>query len=104
MFWICVLAAKIAFDWFAVMQTMKDSVLALFYEANWQGTTTEVVPNPLGPEFPPVEETVPTGYDLDIILCIARVIPGFIVVMNDMQIFYYAVSYTHLTLPTILLV
>lgn len=71
---------------------MKDSVLALFYEANWQGTTTEVVPNPLGPEFPPVEETVPTGYDLDIILCIARVIPGFIVVMNDMQIFYYVIG------------
>ena len=77
-FWILVLAAKIAFDWFAVMYTMKDAVIALFNYGSWMGYNRETGED--------------TGYDLDIILCIGRVIPGFIVIMNDMQIFYYIVG------------
>ena len=77
-FWILVIACKVVFDWFAVMYTMKDSVIALFNYGSWMG----------------YDETTgkDTGFDLDIILCIGRVIPGFIVVMNDMQIFYYIVG------------
>ena len=77
-FWITVIACKVVFDWYAVMYTMKDSVIALFNYGSWLG----------------YDETTgqDTGFDLDIILCIGRVIPGFIVVMNDMQIFYYIVG------------
>lgn len=77
-FWILVIACKVVFDWYAVMYTMKDSVIALFNYGSWLG----------------YDETTgqETGFDLDIILCIGRVIPGFIVVMNDMQIFYYIIG------------
>lgn len=82
-----VIGAKCTFDWFAVMQTMKLSVIAL-KSANWLGTvgwTQE--PNP-DPTLPPIWVPDSTGFDLDIILCIARVMPGFLVIMNDMQVFY----------------
>ena len=78
LFWIIVIACKVVFDWFAVMYTMKDSVIALFNYGSWLGYNQETGED--------------TGFDLDIILCIGRVIPGFIVVMNDMQIFYYIVG------------
>lgn len=77
-FWILVIATKVVFDWFAVMYTMKDSVIALFKYGSWMGYNEETGEG--------------TGFDLDILLCIGRVIPGFIVVMNDMQIFYYIVG------------
>ncbi len=77
-FWVLVIACKVTFDWFAVMATMKNSVIALFNYGSWMGYD------------PATGED--TGYDLDIILCIGRVIPGFIVIMNDMQIFYYIVG------------
>ena len=38
-FWILVLGAKIAFDWFAVMKTMKLGVQAL-NNASWLGAAT----------------------------------------------------------------
>ena len=63
-FWTLVIGAKGVFDWYAVMQTMKKSVLALM-NADW--------PSDL-------------GIDLDIILVIGRVLPGFIVMMNNMQV------------------
>lgn len=89
LFWILVLAAKCTFDWFAVMQTMKLSVMAL-NNANWLGSIGwQQEPNPDGPDYPPIWVPITTGFDLDIILCIARVLPGFIVIMNDMQVFYY---------------
>ena len=77
-FWILVIACKVVFDWFAVMYTMKYSVIALFQYGSWLGYNPDTGQD--------------TGFDLDIILCIGRVIPGFIVVMNDMQIFYYIVG------------
>ena len=77
-FWILVIAAKVVFDWFAVMYTMKDSVIALFNYGSWLGYNPDTGKD--------------TGFDLDILLCIGRVIPGFIVIMNDMQIFYYIVG------------
>jgi hypothetical protein len=77
-FWILVIATKVVFDWFAVMYTMKDSVIALFNYGSWMGYNSDTGEG--------------TGFDLDILLCIGRVIPGFIVVMNDMQIFYYIVG------------
>ena len=91
-FWIFVLGAKVSFDWFAVMQTMKVSVEALM-NANWLGTvgyTQE--PNPLGPNYPPILVPDYTGFDLDVILAIGRVIPGFLVIMNDAQVFYYIIG------------
>lgn len=91
-FWILVIGCKVTFDWFAVMQTMKLSVEALM-NANWLGDVgyTET-PNPLGPEYPPILTPNRTGFDLDVILAIGRVLPGFLVIMNDMQVFYYIIG------------
>ena len=92
LFWVLVLGCKITFDWFAVMQTMRKSVEALFH-ANWLGSvgwTQE--PNPLGPEYPPINVEINTGFDLDVILCIGRVLPGFLVILNDTQVFYYIIG------------
>jgi hypothetical protein len=85
LFWIVVLGAKCVFDWYAVMQTMRLSVIALF-DANWLGSVgwDKVVSD--DPDIPPRWVPKETGFDLDIILCIGRVLPGFLVVMNDTQV------------------
>lgn len=87
-FWIFVIGAKGVFDWFAVMATMKDSVLALM-NAGWLGGTEiiEDIEYNDDPEIPPIiTYRTEQKFDIDIILVIGRVLPGFIVMMNNMQV------------------
>jgi hypothetical protein len=66
---VLVLAAKFAFDWFALIKPLEKPVIAL-WNFNWLGS--------------------PTSWgDADFILVIARCLPSFIVMFNDTQIFYY---------------
>jgi hypothetical protein len=91
LFWTLVLGAKCVFDWYAVMQTMRLGVQALM-NADWLGSIGwERVPNP-DPTLPPTWQQITTGFNLDIILAIGRVLPGFLVVMNDGQVFYYIIG------------
>lgn len=64
-----VLAAKFAFDWFALIKPLRKPVIAL-WNFNWLGTET-------------------SWGDADFILVVARCLPSFIVMFNDTQIFYY---------------
>lgn len=91
-FWVCVLACKFTFDWFAVFSTMEYSVIALFNRGWLASSSTTTTTNPNDPLAPPVTTTTYSSLDGDIILCIGRCMPAFLVVMNDMQVFYYIVG------------
>jgi hypothetical protein len=79
-FWACVLGAKISFDWFLVMVPLRTPVLGL-WQRNW-----------LGPEDGSTNALDIIG---DLILCSARCLPAFLVIMNDMQARPPACEHTH---------
>ena len=81
-FWITVLGIKGVFDWYAIMATIEKPILGLWDKssADWNESTGLPLDTP--------DQVVKL---LNIIMCIARAGPGFLVMMSDMQIFYYIV-------------
>ena len=82
LFWVLVLGTKGVFDWYAIMFTMKKPVIGLWEltQADWNDSTGL-----------PINTDPAVIKLLNTILCIARVSPGFLVMMSDIQIFYYIV-------------
>ncbi|EFN56001.1 hypothetical protein CHLNCDRAFT_145389 [Chlorella variabilis] len=77
-FWVLVLGAKFAFDWYALMKPLKDPVIAL-WNFDWLRNGDN-------------------WGDADAILVVARCLPSFLVMMNDAQarqrlvmVFYYII-------------
>ncbi|KAL4451723.1 hypothetical protein ABPG75_007385 [Micractinium tetrahymenae] len=83
-FWVCVLAAKFAFDWFAMMKPLKTPVLALWHHG-W------LAPHKNGDGPFEGVQTSATAADGDFLLVIVRCLPSFIVMFNDAQVFYLIV-------------